>query len=199
MWLSLAHQKPFFRLHENVQTEIENGQQSLWVAQYPRVLHVIQSCGARSVGVHQGLQLGKLHLRPLPATKGRWRLFRLAAWSKEELWSDRRLGCQEQVLFIVKHTWCCRKQVSHWSGSFAITHHDIQFVRFAVLDRQHNIVVKNLKNEVTKKVSVHSMGTVEEMFYGGTGKLLLRDSEGLSLFDIQQKRSLAKAKISKCR
>jgi len=71
--------------------------------------------------------------------------------------------------------------------------------RFAVLDRQHNIVVKNLKNEVTKKVTVHSMGTVEEMFYGGTGKLLLRDSEGLSLFDIQQKRSLAKAKISKCR
>jgi len=71
--------------------------------------------------------------------------------------------------------------------------------RFAVLDRQHNIVVKNLKNEVTKKVSVHSMGTVEEIFYGGTGKLLLRDAEGLSLFDIQQKRSLAKAKISKCR
>ena len=71
--------------------------------------------------------------------------------------------------------------------------------RFAVLDRQHNIVVKNLKNEVTKKVSVHSVGTVEEIFYGGTGMLLLRDSEGLSLFDIQQKRSLARAKISKCR
>jgi coatomer protein complex subunit alpha (xenin) len=57
--------------------------------------------------------------------------------------------------------------------------------RFAVLDRNHSIVIKNLKNEVTKKVQTPNC---EEIFYAGTGCLLLKDSDGLVLFDVQQKR-----------
>uniref|UniRef100_T1J5P8 Coatomer subunit alpha n=1 Tax=Strigamia maritima TaxID=126957 RepID=T1J5P8_STRMM len=66
--------------------------------------------------------------------------------------------------------------------------------RFVVLDRTHSIVVKNLKNEVTKKIQTP---VCDEIYYAGTGTLLLRDSEGLTLFDIQQKRSLATLKVAK--
>lgn len=68
--------------------------------------------------------------------------------------------------------------------------------RFAVLDRSHSIVIKNLKNEVTKKVTAQAC---DEIFYAGTGMLLLRDSESVTLFDVQQKRTISQAKISKCR
>lgn len=68
--------------------------------------------------------------------------------------------------------------------------------RFAVLDRTHSLMIKNLKNEVTKKVQTP---TCDEVFYAGTGMLLLRDSDGVTLFDVQQKRTLAQVKISKCR
>uniref|UniRef100_A0A8C2GYG3 Coatomer protein complex, subunit alpha n=1 Tax=Cyprinus carpio TaxID=7962 RepID=A0A8C2GYG3_CYPCA len=66
--------------------------------------------------------------------------------------------------------------------------------RFAVLDRMHSLLIKNLKNEIVKKVQVPSC---EEIFYAGTGSLLLRDAEGVTLFDVQQKRSLATVKIAK--
>ncbi|KAK3106032.1 hypothetical protein FSP39_011311 [Pinctada imbricata] len=66
--------------------------------------------------------------------------------------------------------------------------------RFAVLDRTHNIVIKNLKNEITKKVQAPNC---DDIFYAGTGCLLLRDADGVNLFDVQQKRSLANVKISK--
>ncbi|XP_021917711.1 coatomer subunit alpha isoform X1 [Zootermopsis nevadensis] len=68
--------------------------------------------------------------------------------------------------------------------------------RFAVLDRTHSLMIKNLKNEVTKKVQTPNC---DEIFYAGTGMLLLRDSDGVTLFDVQQKRTLAQVKISKCR
>lgn len=68
--------------------------------------------------------------------------------------------------------------------------------RFAVLDRSHQLVIKNLKNEVTKKVQTPSC---DEIFYAGTGMLLLRDFEYVTLFDVQQKRTLAQVKINKCR
>ena len=48
------------------------------------------------------------------------------------------------------------------------------------------IVIKNEKNEVSKKVQTPPC---DEIFYAGTGYVLLRDTEGLTLFDIQQKRS----------
>ncbi|KAM9719470.1 coatomer subunit alpha [Menidia menidia] len=66
--------------------------------------------------------------------------------------------------------------------------------RFAVLDRMHSLLIKNLKNEIVKKVQVPSC---EEIFYAGTGSLLLRDADGITLFDVQQKRSLATVKIAK--
>uniref|UniRef100_A0A2S2PGV4 Coatomer subunit alpha n=1 Tax=Schizaphis graminum TaxID=13262 RepID=A0A2S2PGV4_SCHGA len=69
--------------------------------------------------------------------------------------------------------------------------------RFAVLDKTHMLAVKNLKNELTKK----NIGpnNIDEIFYAGTGLLLLRDPENLTLFDVTQKRVLAQAKIAKCR
>jgi hypothetical protein len=48
----------------------------------------------------------------------------------------------------------------------------LQFCRFAVLDKTHSLVIKNLKNEVTKKISIPNC---DEIFYAGTGMLLLRD------------------------
>ncbi|KAK9890479.1 hypothetical protein WA026_010561 [Henosepilachna vigintioctopunctata] len=68
--------------------------------------------------------------------------------------------------------------------------------RFAVLERSHQLVIKNLKNEVTKKVQTPPC---DEVFYAGTGMLLLRDFEHMTLFDVQQKRTLAQVKINKCR
>lgn len=58
------------------------------------------------------------------------------------------------------------------------------------------IVIKNEKNEVSKKVTTPPC---DEIFYAGTGCVLLRDADGLTLFDIQQKRASAQVKISKCR
>ncbi|XP_004390279.1 coatomer subunit alpha, partial [Trichechus manatus latirostris] len=66
--------------------------------------------------------------------------------------------------------------------------------RFAVLDRMHSLLIKNLKNEITKKVQVPNC---DEIFYAGTGNLLLRDADSIILFDVQQKRTLASVKISK--
>ena len=51
-----------------------------------------------------------------------------------------------------------------------------------------------MKNEVTKKITING---VEDIFYAGTGSLLVRDNEGVTLYDVQQKRSLAQAKMAK--
>lgn len=66
--------------------------------------------------------------------------------------------------------------------------------RFAVLDRTHSIQIKNLKNEVTKKIQLNG---VDEIFQAGPGVLLLRDAEGITMYDVQQKRNIAQAKITK--
>ncbi|XP_035684258.1 coatomer subunit alpha-like isoform X1 [Branchiostoma floridae] len=66
--------------------------------------------------------------------------------------------------------------------------------RFAVLDRTHTILIKNLKNEITKKVQVPNC---DDVFYAGTGMLLLRDSDSMTLFDVQQKRTLGTVRVSK--
>lgn len=49
------------------------------------------------------------------------------------------------------------------------------------------LLIKNLKNEITKKVQVPNC---DEIFYAGTGNLLLRDADSITLFDVQQKRYL---------
>jgi coatomer subunit alpha len=68
--------------------------------------------------------------------------------------------------------------------------------RFAVLDRQGQLVIKNFKNEVTKKIQTSNC---DEIFYAGTGMLLLRESDKVTLFDVQQLRDLANVKINKCK
>ncbi|XP_022914728.1 coatomer subunit alpha [Onthophagus taurus] len=68
--------------------------------------------------------------------------------------------------------------------------------RFAVLDRTYQLVIKNLKNEVTKKVQTPNC---DEIFYAGTGMLLLRDSDSVILFDVQQKRTVAQVKVTSLR
>ncbi|CAG0894770.1 unnamed protein product, partial [Cyprideis torosa] len=68
--------------------------------------------------------------------------------------------------------------------------------RFAVFDKTHSLVIKNLKNEVTKKVQIPNCN---EIFPAGTGSLILREGDTLTLFDIQQKRILASTKLPKTR
>lgn len=49
--------------------------------------------------------------------------------------------------------------------------------RFAVLDKATNeILIKNLRNEITKKTSAPVPGT-DAMFYAGTGMLLCRSED----------------------
>ncbi|PSN43415.1 Coatomer subunit alpha [Blattella germanica] len=68
--------------------------------------------------------------------------------------------------------------------------------RFAVLNRGH-LLIKDLMNETTKRVQAPS--NCDEIFYAGTGMVLLRDKEGVVLFDVQQKKTVAQLKMSKCR
>ena len=72
-----------------------------------------------------------------------------------------------------------------------------RFAVLAVLENQKHIVIKNLNNDVNKKILAPA--GVDEIYYAGTGMLLLRDPENMSLFDIQQKRVLGSIRIPKCR
>ena len=47
------------------------------------------------------------------------------------------------------------------------------------------IVLKGLTNEVSKKIPANN---VEDIMYAGTGKLLLREADGVTLFDLQQRK-----------
>ena len=48
--------------------------------------------------------------------------------------------------------------------------------------------------EVTKIVSIPNWNC-DEMFYAGTGMLLLRDPDAVTLFDVQQKRGLGQVSL----
>ncbi|CAD5208962.1 unnamed protein product [Bursaphelenchus xylophilus] len=67
--------------------------------------------------------------------------------------------------------------------------------RFAVLDKNHNIIVRDLQNKESRKVE-HNL-SVDEIFYAGVGLLLLRTPDGLQLYDLQQKRVVASARVPK--
>jgi len=62
--------------------------------------------------------------------------------------------------------------------------------RFAVLDKNRQILIKNFQNEVTKKCAPPHPST-DWLFPAGTGSLLLRSEERISLFDIQQRKAIA--------
>ncbi|KAF2879360.1 hypothetical protein ILUMI_26807 [Ignelater luminosus] len=68
--------------------------------------------------------------------------------------------------------------------------------RFVVLDKSGNAVIKNMQNEIVKKIQIP---TCDEIFYAGTGMLLLRDADNVTLFDIQQKHTNGQVKVTKCR
>eukprot|EP00123_Amoebidium_parasiticum_P013063 comp21742_c0_seq1/m.30782 comp21742_c0_seq1/g.30782 ORF comp21742_c0_seq1/g.30782 comp21742_c0_seq1/m.30782 type:complete len:1239 (-) comp21742_c0_seq1:244-3960(-) len=67
--------------------------------------------------------------------------------------------------------------------------------RFAVLDKLNNILIKDLKNTVTKKLTAPHGGT-DMIFYAGTGSLLLRADDTISLFDLQQKGVMAETRVA---
>eukprot|EP01116_Phalansterium_solitarium_P014778 TRINITY_DN325_c0_g2_i1.p1 TRINITY_DN325_c0_g2~~TRINITY_DN325_c0_g2_i1.p1 ORF type:complete len:1233 (+),score=516.79 TRINITY_DN325_c0_g2_i1:73-3771(+) len=61
--------------------------------------------------------------------------------------------------------------------------------RFAVLDKSHQITIRNLKNEETKKLTVSF--AVDNIFPAPNGQLLLRSEDKMMLYDIQQKKAVA--------
>uniref|UniRef100_A0A914ZVK8 Coatomer subunit alpha n=1 Tax=Parascaris univalens TaxID=6257 RepID=A0A914ZVK8_PARUN len=67
--------------------------------------------------------------------------------------------------------------------------------RFAVLDKNQQITIRDLSNKENRKIDQNS--TVDDIFYAGTGLLLLKNAEGLQLLDVQQKRVIAAVKVAK--
>ncbi|XP_055373966.1 coatomer subunit alpha [Condylostylus longicornis] len=67
--------------------------------------------------------------------------------------------------------------------------------RFAVLDRHNQLAIKNFKNEVTKKIPMFC----EEIFYAGTGMLLIRDPDYVTLYEVQRLIAVGTIKLAKCR
>lgn len=70
--------------------------------------------------------------------------------------------------------------------------------QFSLLNHQFTnfffqITIRDLSNRENKKIEYNA--PVEDIFYAGTGFLLLKDKESLQLFDVQQKRVLAVAKV----
>lgn len=66
--------------------------------------------------------------------------------------------------------------------------------KFAVLDKSGQLIIKNLRNEVSKKVHTPPCDSV---FFAGTGQLLLKDNDNVTLFDVQQQRVIKSVRISK--
>ena len=62
--------------------------------------------------------------------------------------------------------------------------------RLAVLDKQRQLFLKTLKNETKRKISVPN-ASINYIFPGGIGRLLLRTSEAVLLYDIQSLKVLA--------
>jgi len=69
--------------------------------------------------------------------------------------------------------------------------------RFAILDKSRNIVIKNLENETTKKITP-PVPTVDMLFNGGAaGRILLRSEDKLILFEQQSRRVLGEISAPK--
>lgn len=67
--------------------------------------------------------------------------------------------------------------------------------RYAVLEKNNYILIRDLSNKDNKKID--NFTPVEDIFYAGTGLILLKNTDNIYMFDIQQKRVLASIKISK--
>lgn len=57
------------------------------------------------------------------------------------------------------------------------------------------ITLRDLANKEVRKIEMTT--PIDDLYYAGTGLLLLRNDEGLQLFDVQQKRIMAQVKVSK--
>lgn len=69
--------------------------------------------------------------------------------------------------------------------------------RFAVLDRQRQIVIKNLQNETTKRVGP-PIPTVDGLLDGGaSGRVILRSEDRAVLFEVQSRRVLGELSAPK--
>ncbi|XP_021759871.1 coatomer subunit alpha-2-like [Chenopodium quinoa] len=67
--------------------------------------------------------------------------------------------------------------------------------KFAVLERSSNqVLVKNLKNEIVKKVALPAL--TDAIFYAGTGNLLCRAEDRVLVFDPQQRLVLGELQTS---
>ncbi|CAI5439371.1 unnamed protein product [Caenorhabditis angaria] len=70
--------------------------------------------------------------------------------------------------------------------------------RFAVLDKAQNVSLRDLANKELRKLE-NINTAVDDIFYAGTGMILLKNEDGLQLFDVQQKIVTASVKASKVR
>ena len=71
--------------------------------------------------------------------------------------------------------------------------------RFAILDKNRHLLIKNLENETTKKV-VPPSPVVDGLFNGGTaGRILLRAEDKLILFEQQSRRVLGEISAPKAK
>ena len=61
--------------------------------------------------------------------------------------------------------------------------------RFAVLDKQHQILVKDLRNETSKQIAPPHP-TADYLFAATPGCCLIRSEEKVTLFDVQQRKSM---------
>lgn len=59
------------------------------------------------------------------------------------------------------------------------------------------ISLRDLANKEVRKIEMNI--PIDDLFYAGTGVILLRNEEGLQLFDVQQKRVMAHVKATKVR
>ncbi|CAI2316133.1 unnamed protein product [Caenorhabditis sp. 36 PRJEB53466] len=70
--------------------------------------------------------------------------------------------------------------------------------RFAVLDKGQNVSLRDLSNKELRKLD-NINTAVDDIFYAGTGMILLRNDDGLQMFDVQQKVVTASVKVAKVR
>jgi len=67
--------------------------------------------------------------------------------------------------------------------------------RFAVLDKNRQILVKNFQNEITKKVTPPNPATDSLYFAGTSGRVLLKSEDRVVLFEQQSRRVLGESQI----
>eukprot|EP00472_Partenskyella_glossopodia_P011176 CAMPEP_0197516712 /NCGR_PEP_ID=MMETSP1318-20131121/1623_1 /TAXON_ID=552666 /ORGANISM="Partenskyella glossopodia, Strain RCC365" /LENGTH=1260 /DNA_ID=CAMNT_0043065663 /DNA_START=91 /DNA_END=3873 /DNA_ORIENTATION=- len=84
------------------------------------------------------------------------------------------------------------RQTTH--KGFAKSAAFVSRTRFAVLDKNRQIWQRDLKNEVKKKITIPGM-VVNHIFPAGLGRILLRTTEGMVLYDIQAMKVIGELRI----